>query len=390
VRDINPGANDSDPRFLTNVNGTVFFSADNGTSGRELWKSDGTFGGTALVRDIRAGSNGSDPQNLTDVNGTLFFAADDGTFGRELWRSNGSTVGTTLVRDIHPSGSSNPRYLTNANGIVFFRATNPNFGDELWRSDGTSIGTTLVADINPGTASSNPRFLTNVNGNVFFNADDGTYGLELWRTGVVTTVSVEGGNNQSVGVNQQFADPLRVRVLDQFGEPLLGVPVLYTVIPTSNFAGATFVGGTAASVRVATDLRGYAEAIAVANPMAGTYTVVASVGNVSNNFTLTNLPAPSLRLEFSIHPPRRVGIGQRFRVQVRVIDPDGDMTRLSEVPVRISLRAGRGLSGTLVRWTNTSGVATFNGLSISQRGQYRLVARLGNGMQVISNPIIVW
>ena len=46
------------PRNLTNVNGTLFFTADDGTNGRELWKSDGTAAGTVLVKDISPGSVG--------------------------------------------------------------------------------------------------------------------------------------------------------------------------------------------------------------------------------------------------------------------------------------------------------------------------------------------
>ena len=87
VQNINPAAGSSFPVSLTNVNGTLFFSADDGANGYELWKSDGTAAGTVLVKDIRPGADSSYPRSLTNVNGTLFFEADDGANGRELWKA---------------------------------------------------------------------------------------------------------------------------------------------------------------------------------------------------------------------------------------------------------------------------------------------------------------
>ncbi len=49
--------------------------------------------GTVLVKDIRAGSAGSDPRYLTNVNGTLYFRANDGANGVELWKSDGNFRG---------------------------------------------------------------------------------------------------------------------------------------------------------------------------------------------------------------------------------------------------------------------------------------------------------
>jgi ELWxxDGT repeat protein len=61
--------------------------------------------GPKLARDINP-SGSSYPDYLTNVGGTLFFAADDGTHGNELWRSDGTGAGTRLVKDINPGRHS--------------------------------------------------------------------------------------------------------------------------------------------------------------------------------------------------------------------------------------------------------------------------------------------
>ena len=82
----------------------LFFIANDGIRGEELWKSDGTAAGTVLVRDIVSGIGGSLPSNLVNVSGTLYFTAANSVGGRELWKSNGTAAGTVRVKDISPGG----------------------------------------------------------------------------------------------------------------------------------------------------------------------------------------------------------------------------------------------------------------------------------------------
>ena len=301
--DINPGGTSFAYGF-TRFNGEFYFQANDGVNGFELWKSDGTPTGTTLVKDINPGPGSSFHYRFTEFvayNGALYFQANDGVHGFELWRTDGTEAGTVLVEDIHtlsPTGSSNPGRFTVMNNILYFSAyhglggsklrkfsgsapsslvsnndvfavsTSPDSiarpyteingqlylaaretqssqyalwktdgtfpgtilvkevvpgelqklnnvlffngsdgvnGAELWKSDGTTDGTVLVKDIYPGIGGSQPRLLTPVPVNtLFFQAFDPVYGYELWKsdgteanTMIVKDISVENGGRFS-------------------------------------------------------------------------------------------------------------------------------------------------------------------------------------------------
>ena len=88
LKDINVGATGSilSPTQFVEVGATTFFVANNGTSRQELWKTNGTAAGTVLVKDIAPGVANSYPINLTNVNGTLFFSADDTGQRYQEWK----------------------------------------------------------------------------------------------------------------------------------------------------------------------------------------------------------------------------------------------------------------------------------------------------------------
>ena len=182
VKNINSGDAHSFCYSFTAVGNTLYFSASDGSTGHELWKSDGTATGTVMVKDIRSGSSGSYPSSLTAVGNTLYFQANDGTNGYELWKSDGTATGTVMVKDIYPGTlSSYPDYLTAVGNTLYFQAAGGD-GIELWKSDGTEVGTVMVKDIYPGVGSSDPRYITAVGNTVYFKAGSSLNGYELWKS----------------------------------------------------------------------------------------------------------------------------------------------------------------------------------------------------------------
>jgi len=214
---IRPGLAGSSPTYLTSmhvehvdatyatpVNSTyLFFAAKSEPHGNELWRTDGTEAGTVMIEDIRHGDVSSEPQYLTVFGDKLYFSADGGNFGTELWVSDGiarsdfvgglpgdqSVEGTKMVKDVNPHGHSSPRFLVvgvamamDGSDYLFFQAYTADAGAELWRSDGTEYGTQQVTDINSGGASSNPSYIVSYNGKIYFQADDGVNGVELWES----------------------------------------------------------------------------------------------------------------------------------------------------------------------------------------------------------------
>ncbi|KAF2511446.1 T9SS type A sorting domain-containing protein [Flavobacterium zhairuonense] len=170
IKDINPGYNGMDNLSeMKAINGTLFFSGIDATHGYELWKSDGTENGTIMVKDINPGNKSSlqnynDKQSFTVINNILYFSADNGLNGFELWRSDGTESGTYMIKDIATDRSSYPRSFTSLNNTIYFIA-NDLTGSALWTTDGTQSGTIKITNLN------DMRVLQTVNNKLFIVAE---------------------------------------------------------------------------------------------------------------------------------------------------------------------------------------------------------------------------
>ena len=194
VQDINIGG-DATPRFFITIGNTLYFTANDGVNGEELWKHDGT---TTTLIDINPGATGSAPRVLTEYNSELYFTASTGTIGRELWKYDGATA--SLVADLYTgtNNSANPNYLTVLGTDLFFTAKNSTSGASLWKYNGTNP----PAIISSGYPNNNPRYLTVFNNEIFYNAFHIGTGNELWKHDGTTATII-----QDVYPGQSGANP---------------------------------------------------------------------------------------------------------------------------------------------------------------------------------------
>lgn len=148
----------------------LFQRGDSNEAG--LWVTDGTEAGTGLV--MPGLLIVSDSAASTGAHNFFVTVGCDGL--RQLWRSDGTRQGTAVVVDV-----DNARHLTAyRHGVCFVDSDST--GDELWWSDGTSAGTSRVADLLPGPAGSLPSDLVAVGHKVMFRATDASGARVLWET----------------------------------------------------------------------------------------------------------------------------------------------------------------------------------------------------------------
>lgn len=190
-------------RFFKEFNGRLYFIATNPTYGQEIWSTDGTQAGTALLKDINPGVGSSTyfqyNPNFTVFNNKLYFVANDGTTGFELYSTDGTTAGTSKVVDLDGYASttsdrngafySGSNYLYTPmkvfNNKLYFACMPyvttypygyyPNY--TLFSTDGTSAGTSLVGDLGLATG------FTVANDKLFVYARSraNTYNQGIWK-----------------------------------------------------------------------------------------------------------------------------------------------------------------------------------------------------------------
>jgi trimeric autotransporter adhesin len=204
IQNIQPPSADT-IRISGVYNGYVYFGADNGTIGEELWKTKGLSANTSLVKDINAGSGiNSDVYWMEPYNSFMYFVArKDDSYQWGLHRTDGTTAATTEVKAPDANFAMTFEQGKKAGSWLYFTAYTTATGNELWKSDGTNANTVLVKDIAAGAASSDPGNFIEMGTQLIFSVDDGVNGPELWKSNGTTagTVLVKNIRVGSTGSN---------------------------------------------------------------------------------------------------------------------------------------------------------------------------------------------
>ena len=203
--DINPGAAGSFPGNMAVIDNTLYFSATTATGSSALWSSNGTAAGTSAVASFNSQPKGSAlfeniPDAFAVLGNTLLFAADNGA-GTDLWKTDGTAAGTAVVKMLMPgTPTSAPSDFTTVGDKAFFAVTG-GMTEALWVTDGTTGGTTEVATFD-GTLADPVAFDGKL---AFIESSSGGTDSSLWvsdgtASGTTQVASFPGqGQTQSYG-----------------------------------------------------------------------------------------------------------------------------------------------------------------------------------------------
>jgi ELWxxDGT repeat protein len=185
------------------MNNMIYFSANsNGSNlGYELYSAAMTNSVITLIKDIFPGSSSSYPTFLTAIDGKLYFNANDGVNGGEIWISDGTTGGTKMLKAIssYTYSTIHTSSFRPANGKVYFTGVNIDVtGTEIWETDGTEAGTKIY-DLWPGSLGNVVNFRDAQN-ELYLTGNDGQSGDELWKIGGPVTGVMENSKYES-GLN---------------------------------------------------------------------------------------------------------------------------------------------------------------------------------------------
>lgn len=141
-----------------------------------------------LIKDINPGPNGSEitrqmqlTRPMIQAAGQVYFTADDGVHGIQLWVTDGTTQGTRMVFDLGPLPTDGYRFinLIAADGRKLYFAVSLYSSVILYITDGTDTGTVLLKQFDQYELDVDASYVIQ-NGKFFLTLDSqGPVGFEI-------------------------------------------------------------------------------------------------------------------------------------------------------------------------------------------------------------------
>lgn len=147
----------SNPEELYVFKDYLYFTAEDGEHGRELWRISVPDGLPELIKDATPGAEGSELDHFYGFNDTLYFRRKDPVYGGELWSSDGIPGGKTerikRFNDV-PSDGGFFSVLGHVGDTVLLGVGTDIGSRSVWRTDGTTEGTTDFFERSTGSFQS--------------------------------------------------------------------------------------------------------------------------------------------------------------------------------------------------------------------------------------------
>lgn len=167
-------AQSSNPTFFRRAGNQLFFVANDGAHGNELWRTDGTPSGTSLVRDFVEGGGSSTLGFVGTVGNSMILVNHT---ARELWKSDGTAAGTVKLATLVEGSPSSVAFIAAAAGTRAYVMVRYGYEvpTDLWVTDGTPAGTKKVGSYRmPGV------LMAGAAGKLVFISKDDNVGDQLW------------------------------------------------------------------------------------------------------------------------------------------------------------------------------------------------------------------
>lgn len=204
----------SGPRDFLRIGSVVYFLANDGVRGQQLWRTDGTERGTgqasAVPWDVLGYRQSTWRRMVVRLDDSVVFFTEDG----RLWRSDGTPASTTKLADL-PDG-----YLLLASGSVQTIGAGSRVYILTLRQDGTNI---YVVDGNPSALRLLGKFPAlldptpiGAGGKLYFAGKDDVAGAQVWVSdGTPTSTRALRSNLECPG---PACTPFEARAFFNIGE----------------------------------------------------------------------------------------------------------------------------------------------------------------------------